>query len=66
MARAGLAQMQEYQGGPKNAPAYGADTVHTLIDSPDFQEVRAAWPNLSEAERAAVLAIVRRATSADA
>jgi hypothetical protein len=57
-----LAQTQNSQGGPQNAPPSGAETVQCPLDDPDFQEVRSAWPRLSEAERAAVLAIVRAAS----
>jgi hypothetical protein len=41
------------------------NAVQFLADRSGLREVLAAWPTLSEADRAAVLGIVRRAASAD-
>jgi hypothetical protein len=48
--------LQDSQGKPASAPSAGAQ----LTDNPELEEVRAAWPSLSESERAAVLAIIRK------
>ena len=45
----------------ENVLQNGAETVQYISDDADLQKVREAWSNLSEAERAAVMKIVRRA-----
>ena len=59
VAREEIEETQNSQSRPANAPEAGA----YLADSPELQEVREAWPRLSKADRAAVLAIVRRGST---
>jgi hypothetical protein len=44
LVRGGTEQTQDSQGGPRNAPAAGADLAHSSLDAPDLREVREAWP----------------------
>jgi hypothetical protein len=57
--RAGLEVTQKSPRKPPSAPVSGA----YLSDDPEIAEIMAAWPTLSDADKAEVLATVRRAES---